>query len=336
MHTSRPTVRSAVVMAFGIAASMAVARPVRGQAQAPPGFVTEEVRVERSPGYLSGTLLVPASVSTPPLVIIIAGSGPTDRDGNSVGTLVRPNSLRLLAESLAVVGVASLRFDKRGVGGSRSSAIPESEMRFEMLASDVAAWIVRYTNDPRFTRVIVAGHSEGALLGLLALAEAPADGYVSIAGPARRADAVLHDQLAAQLPSPLLAAADNVLASLVAGRPFDTPPALLAALFRTSVQPYLISWLRYSGQTELAKYGGPCLIVQGSNDFQVLPAEATMLVAAQASCQLMLVDGMNHVLKRTPAPRAEQTKSYTDPALPLAPGLVDQIAEFVRHLPARR
>src|SRR5205085_4531481 len=102
-------------------------------------------------------------------------------------------------------------------------------------------------------------------------------GYVSIAGVARRADQVLHEQLAVQAPAPLLAAADSVLAQLVAGRMVASPPQQLLSLFRPSVQPYMISWLRYDGATEIAKLKVPVLIAYGTSDMQVLPPEGEAL-----------------------------------------------------------
>jgi predicted alpha/beta hydrolase len=145
-----------------------------------------------------------------PVVLLISGSGPTDRDGNGPG--LTPASLRQLAESLATRGIATLRYDKRGVGGSATAMIPEAQLRFKNFADDAASWIAKLKADHRFSRVIVAGHSEGALLGLLALQSQPADAYISLEGPARPANEVLHDQLAKQLPPDLLTESDTILA----------------------------------------------------------------------------------------------------------------------------
>lgn len=295
-----------------------------------PAAVGEVVTLPRAPGELAGTLLVPRANGPVPVVLLIAGSGPTDRDGNGPG--FTPASLRQLAESLAARGIATLRFDKRGVGGSGSAMIPEARLTFEMLAEDVAGWMRLLANDRRFSRVIVAGHSEGALLGLVALREAPASGYISLEGPARPADEVIHDQLAKQLPAPLLAESDSILARLKRGVTADSTPTVLAALFRRSVQPYLISWFRYSARAEIARLTMPCLVVQGSHDLQVAPAEADLLQRANPRCQVVRIDGMNHVLKATPADMAGQMASYRGPGAPLAPGLVDAIVTFVSAL----
>lgn len=296
-------------------------------AQATPAATAEAVTVPRAPGQLAGTLLVPRTSGSVPVVLLVAGSGPTDRDGNGPG--YTPGSLRQLAESLAVRQIATLRFDKRGVSGSVSAMLPEAQLTFEMLADDVAAWVRLLETDRRFSRVIVAGHSEGALLGLLALRQSPAAAYISLEGPARPADEILHEQLAKQLPAPLLAQSDSILARLRRGVTTDSTPPTLAALFRPSVQPYLISWFKYSGQAELARLGIPCLIVQGTHDLQVAPSEADLLQRANPRCQVARIAGMNHVLKQAPPDIAGQLASYRGPDAPLAPGLLDAIATFV-------
>ncbi|MEO8564313.1 MAG: alpha/beta fold hydrolase [bacterium] len=313
---------------LGVAAMLFGADPLGAQSTSAP--VAEAVSVLRAPGRLAGTLLVPRASTPMPVVLLIAGSGPTDRDGNGPG--FTPGSLRQLAESLAARQIATLRFDKRVVGGSLSAMLPEAQLSFELLAEDVAAWLRQLAGDRRFSPVIVAGHSEGALLGLLAMRQAPAAGYVSIAGPARPADEVVHDQLARQLPAPLLAEADSIMVRLKRGEKVDSVPTMLASLFRPSVQPYLMSWFKYSGREELARLSTPCLIVQGAHDLQVAPMEADLLEKANARCRVARIPTMNHVLKETPADMAGQLASYRAPDAPLAPGLVEAIAEFVKSI----
>ena len=285
--------------------------------------------MQRESGRLAGTLLIPRTSGSVPVVLLVAGSGPTDRDGNGPG--FTPASLRQLAESLAAHDIATLRFDKRGVGGSASAALPEAQLTFELLAEDVAAWLRQLANDRRFSRVVVAGHSEGALLALVALRQAPAAAYISLEGPARPADEIIHDQLAKQLPAPMLAESDSILARLKRGVTTDSTPPELAPLFRSSVQPYLISWFRHSARTEIARITMPCLIVQGTHDLQVAPSEAELLHGANARCGVARIEGMNHVLKQTPADMQGQSASYRGPDVPLAPGLVEAVASFVKE-----
>jgi fermentation-respiration switch protein FrsA (DUF1100 family) len=288
-------------------------------------------------GVLSGTLQLPAGGGAPyPLVLIIPGSGPTDRNGNTVGLSTGPEMYRLLADSLAAHGIASLRYDKRGIGASAGAMGPERALRFETAATDAVDWVSQVRKDRRFSSIVILGHSEGSLLGMLAAGTAKADGYISVAGVARRADHVLHDQLAQQLPPALLEQTDSVFASLVRGDTVPNTPAALAALFRPSVQPYLISWFRYSGVTEIAKLTMPVLIVQGTHDLQVPMSEADLLASALPRAKVARIVGMNHVLKITPASMAEQQRFYLDPTVPLVGEMVAAVTAFVQGVQLRR
>jgi pimeloyl-ACP methyl ester carboxylesterase len=237
---------------------------------------------------------------------------------------------------LAERGIASLRYDKRGVGASRQALSSETDLRFGMGADDAAAWVDTLRSDKRFSTITIVGHSEGSLLGMLAAQRAPVDGYVSVAGAGRAADKVLREQLSRQLPPALLAAANATLDTLLAGHAVASPPPALTMLFRPSVQPYLISWLKVDPQAEIAQMKIPVLIMQGTLDDQVPPSEAQLLAAAQPKAKLVLIQGMNHVLKQVPPDAASQLKSYSDPAIPVAPELIGAVASFVNSLPRRR
>jgi pimeloyl-ACP methyl ester carboxylesterase len=290
---------------------------------------SDSVTLAIATGTLHGTLLCPTAPPPWPVALLIAGSGPTDRNGNSAGLPGPNNSLQMLATALASRGIASLRYDKRGIGASRAAMTSEADLRFDMLADDAAEWVRLLRNDPRFRTVTVIGHSEGSLLGMLAAQRAGADAYVSIAGVGRPASQVLHEQLAARAPASLVAESDSIMARLSRGEMVDSVPPALAALFRPSVQPYLISWFRYDPAAELRKLKIPVLIAQGTTDIQVSEQDARLLAAADRNAQLVMVDGMNHVLKLVPADYVAQMNSYSDPKLPVAPDLVDAIVEFV-------
>jgi hypothetical protein len=271
-----------------------------------------------------------------PLVVIIAGSGPTDRNGNSPLLPGANNSLKLLAEGLAERGIASIRYDKRGVAASAKAMVSEADLRFDMYADDAAGWIRRLRADPRFSTITVVGHSEGSLLGMLATQRGSADGYVSIAGAGRAADKVLREQLGKQLPPDLLSFANKGLDGLLAGRTIDSVPPPLASLFRPSVQPYMISWLRVDPQVEIKRLGVPALIIQGTLDAQVPVGDAELLARAEPKAKLLMIEGMNHVFKRTAADQAAQRASYSDPSLPVAPELIEGIATFVKSVQRRK
>lgn len=293
----------------------------------------QAVDLGRPTGLLSGTLLLPANVTDKvPVVLIIAGSGPTDRDGNSRALPGKNNAYRMLAEALASQGIASLRYDKQGIGLS-SSTMVEADIRFETFVDDAAAWVEKLRADPRFSKIIVIGHSEGSLIGILVSAKTQPDAFVSISGVAKRASDVLRDQFRPQFPADLMAASESILSALEAGKTPETPvPPALSPIFRPSVQPYLISWFKYVPSEEFAKLKMPTLIVQGTTDIQVAVDEARGLKTAKPDSDMVLVSGMNHVLKIVGDDRSKQMASYSDPTLPIAAEVPRAIVAFVQSL----
>jgi pimeloyl-ACP methyl ester carboxylesterase len=198
-----------------------------------------------------------------------------------------------------------------------------------MLAEDVVEWVHLLRKDQRFSGVGILGHSEGALVGTLAARMAPADAFVSVAGVGRKVDVVLREQLAKNLPAKLREQSDKIIDELVAGRTVADTPKELASLFRPGVQPFLISKFKYDPARELARLEMPVLIVQGTTDVQTAVEDAKVLAAAKKDAKLVLIDGMNHMLRNASTP-AEQAKTYFDPSLPLAPRVSDEIATFLR------
>lgn len=327
--------RSAVICAIILQCASITMNGNLGAQAAPPGG--EQLLMLQTPtGGIAGSLIVPKSSSPIPLAVIIPGSGPTDRNGNSVLIPGANNSLKLLAEGLAAHGIASLRYDKRGVGASAAANVSESDMRFTNSADDAAAWVDRLRQDPRFSTITIVGHSEGSLVGMLAAPKSSADGYVSVAGAGRPADKILREQLGKQLPPDLLAFTNRSLDTLLAGHRVDSVPPQLMALLRPSVQGYLISWLKIDPQAEIAKLSIPVLITQGTLDAQVPESDAKLLAAANPKAKLIVVAGMNHVLKKTAADQQSQAKSYSDPSIPVPPELIDGIAAFIKTVPRRK
>ena len=291
--------------------------------------VSTPVQLASTPAPLHGTLLTPEG-QTRAAAVILPGSGPTDRDGNSGQFGIRASTYRLLAEGLAERGVASIRIDKRGIGQSAAAGPAEADLRFNAYADDARAWAAEAAAKTGQPCAWLIGHSEGALVALAAAAKGSDKicGLVLLSGAGRPAGVVLREQLAA-LPEPLKTRAYEVLSELEAGRTVAAPPAELAALFRRSVQPYLISWLALDPAQLAAAYDGPIFIGQGTTDIQVSVADAEAIKAAQPRATLAVWDGVNHVLKTAPADRAANVATYMDPALPLAPGVVEAVAGFV-------
>lgn len=292
-------------------------------------YSVESISLEVRDATLKGKLTVPPRPYAVPVALIIAGSGPTDQNGNSLGTAIQPNSYKLLSEALALKGIASLRYDKRGIGSSQSNLI-ESQLRFTDFADDAAALLGTLKKDPRFSAVYIIGHSEGSLLGMLAAQQVSVTGYISLAGPGRPADQILLEQLTPQVPSAMLLEVKRVLDSLKAGKPIPSkdiklPAALISSLFRDSVQPYLISWFKYDPSVEIKRLNCRVIVLQGTTDIQVGVGEAKLLAQNP-----VLLKNMNHVLKLATLEPASQKAAYTDPKLPIAPSLIDAIAAFIQ------
>ncbi|HEY1653895.1 MAG TPA: alpha/beta hydrolase [Candidatus Tumulicola sp.] len=197
-----------------------------------------DISLSTPTGTIFGTLTLPATAPAP-VVLIVAGSGPTDRNGNS--SMLRTDTYRLLAEALATRAIGSVRYDKRGVGASSAAASAEKDLRFETYVGDAAGWLRQLRGDSRFTKIVLAGHSEGSLIGMLAVQKAPADAFASLEGAGRPAPVVLSEQLKPELSPELYAQADAIITQLQAGHPVAEMPSELTTLFRASVQPYLIT-----------------------------------------------------------------------------------------------
>ena len=302
-------------------------------------FIAEPITLETPTATLYGTLERPQSRSPVPIVLIIAGSGPTDRDGNSPLLKGPNNSLKLLAEGLAAHGIASVRYDKRGIGETgkamqlaaekAKTMLREEDLSFETYIDDAVGWGKQLSSDRRFSSLTVLGHSEGSLIGMIAAQRIDAQVYVSVAGAGRPIQQIILEQVRPQLSPALLKATEDILAQLAAGKTVASVPSELNMLFRPSVQPYMISWLRYDPAKEIAKLHIPVLIAQGTTDIQASFQDPKTLASANPAATLLLIDGMNHVFKTVPNEQDKQISSYSDPTLPVAPDLINGISSFV-------
>ena len=287
------------------------------------------VSLERDFGTLYGTLLTP-DAGTETVAVIIAGSGPTPRNGNV-------NSYLYLAQALEKAGIASLRYDKRGIGASRFTE-PE-KMADAVLGDfigDAAAW-ADYLAGEGFRRVILIGHSEGALIAFCAAQQTPkVAAVISVAGAGYPLDEILQLQLASQLlpdNMDMLLQANAITASLKRGERVESCPPQLEALFHPSVQTFWISSLRYDPREEIRKVRVPILVVGGDNDLQVPPGNAEALAKAQPRARKAIIAGMTHPLKKcTGRTRIDQRGACGDSTLPIDPDLVAVVTEFIRGL----
>lgn len=289
----------------------------------------EFLQVETDLGSLYGELVTPEGDGPYPIVVIIPGSGPTDRDGNSPALPGKNDSLKLLAEGLANHGIASIRYDKRGAGKNTQALVAEEDMRFEQFVDDAHLWVELLKEEEAYTNVGVIGHSQGSLTGMLAAQESEVDVFVSIAGAGNSIDAVLYDQLSETLSGELLEESQQILEQLKEGNEVENFSQELYSAFRPPVQAFISSWMQYDPAEEIAKLDIPVLIVNGNNDLQVSAGEAELLSEAKPEAELLLIDGMNHILKEAPEDREGNLETYSDEGLPLADGLMDGIIQFL-------
>ncbi|MBX8512319.1 lysophospholipase [Pseudomonas cichorii] len=300
---------------------------------ASPTVVQRPISVDTNNGKLFGTLLLPQSTKPVSVVLIIAGSGPTDRDGNNPEG-GRNDSMKRLAIILAKNNIASVRYDKRGVAASKAATPDERDLSVESYVADVQAWAQKLKANPRLGSLILLGHSEGALVASLAAEKAGARAVISVAGTGRPVDQVLREQFRERLPPALLQRSNQLLDELKVGKTDDKVPEDLEVVFRPSVQPYLISLFRQDPAAAFGKLQMPALIIQGRNDIQVSVGDALILKKARPDAELALIDGMNHVLRIVPDDLEKQLQSYRNPTLPLSSELSAHILRFIGALPA--
>ena len=273
---------------------------------------------------VQGTLLSPKGENQPPLAILIAGSGPTDRDGNQAQ--FKNNSLKYLAEGLAQKGIATFRYDKRVIAQINKATVQEEKMTFEDEVND-ALLVVNHFKD-KYKKIILIGHYEGALIGLLVAQKVVVSKFVSISGAGNSSATLIEEQIGKNAPQ-LKEESQKIISQLRKGELVENISPYRAPVFRKSVQPYLISWFKYEPAKEIAKLQIPILIVQGTNDLQVEDKEAQLLKEAQPKAQLLLIEGMNHVLKKVKTLEENQL-SYLNPDLPISGELVEGIASFIK------
>lgn len=294
----------------------------------------QAIVLKTSTGDIYGTLRVPISNVKVPIAILIAGSGPTDRDGNQPN--MKNNSLKMLADALYQNNIATLCFDKRGIGQSKLAGMKESELRFEDYVNDVRGWATLLSQDNRFLSVSIIGHSEGALIGLIASKNnTKISKYISIAGLGEPASKILKKQLDKQLIGQPQALRDQVsfcIDQLEQGKQIENVPVSLNTLFRPSVQPYMISWFRYNPQKEIAELSIPILIVQGTMDIQVSVEQSELLVMGNKKAEKVIIDNMDHVMKNSKSKdtQSQLIGSYNNPTSSLNGDLVKNVVEFLK------
>lgn len=287
-------------------------------------FTSEDLDID---DYVKGTLVTPVSEEKLPLVIMLQGSGPTDRNGNQ--SFMKNDAMKKLAQHLAENGIASYRYDKR-IHQAQRLKIAEKDMRFDDFVTDAVSVLDHFKEDEKFENIVVLGHSQGSLVGMLA-AKQRADGFISVAGIAQPIDSMLTQQIANQMPG-LKENVQQAFSEMRATGSTTSYNPVLESIFRPSVQPFILSWMKFNPLEEIAKLEIPVLLINGSNDLQVTETEAQELKAAHPEAELVILENMNHILRKIDGDDLENSKSYNEPGLPLHPELTAVITRFVKNL----
>ncbi|WP_037348965.1 S9 family peptidase [Sediminibacter sp. Hel_I_10] len=284
-------------------------------------LVSEDIAINK---MIDGTLLQPKETKKRPLAIIIAGSGPTDRNGNQ--NLLQNNSLKKLATGLAKNDIATFRYDKRVVKQIKMKKI-DPNTTFDDFVIDAKAVLDYFIAEGTYSKIYVVGHSQGSLVGMLA-AKDKADGFISLAGAGRTIDEIVVNQIGAMDPS-LIEGTKKAFESLKAGKTTSDYPVALGSIFRADVQPFMINWMKYNPAEILPTLEMPQLIVNGTKDLQVSQAEAQLLKDASETAELEIIKDMNHVLFTIEGDTLENSKSYNESSRPVSEELIMIVSNFI-------
>ena len=278
--------------------------------------------------FTDGTLATPVSTDAKSLIVFIQGSGPVNRDGNA--PMTNNDGMKKIARELAAEGIASFRYDKR-IFKMNTLKIKEADLTFEDFIKDASDIVSYFKEQSDFENIIIAGHSEGSLIGMLA-AQTQADAYISLAGAGEPIDNIITAQIAKMSPEfgEKTRAAFDVLKA--EGKVTNYDP-MLESVFRPSVQSYMHGWMQYDPREEIKKLDIPVLIINGTSDVQVDVKQAAMLKEAKPEAQLVILENMNHVFRSIEGNDAlTNTKSYNEPNREIHPQLVETISNFVKSM----
>lgn len=288
-------------------------------------IIESKVSVDK---FTEGTLVLPKDSVPGSLVIFIQGSGPTNRDGNQ--PMMKNDGIKKIATSLAENGISSFRYDKR-IFKMDQLDLQEENLRFEDFVTDVKSIVQYFKAKDVYRKIILAGHSEGSLIGMLAAQEVAVDAFISLAGAGRSIDTIIVEQLAKQSEELSQNARMTFDEIKQKGKTPNYHP-FLESVFRPSVQPYIASWMEYDPARELAKLSIPVLLINGSFDIQVDTVDAKLLHEALPHAQLEIVEDMNHIFREIKGDNLENTKSYNESYRPLHPGLIPILIDFIKAL----
>jgi len=240
---------------------------------------------------------------------------------------MKSDYLKMLAEGLQENGISTYRYDKRGVGKSVGDLKSGHEIKFSDYINDVVSIINHFKKSKKFKELVVIGHSEGALIGMIA-SQSIADRFISVAGAGEDYLTLIERQLSIQPPF-VRSMSEPIIEKLKNKKLVDSVPPLLNSLFRADVQSYLIDASSYAPVEEISKLNIPVLIIQGSTDIQIQVSDALILHKAAKNSRLEIIEGMNHVFRQASDNRLLNLQTYGNPELPIDNNMINIISEFI-------
>jgi uncharacterized protein len=301
-----------IFAAIAIAGVLAIAAPASAE--------ESTIRV----GAIDAVLTTPPDVDKPPVALLIAGSGTTDHDGN--GPQVKPATLKKLSEQLVARKIATLRYDKRGAGGWKPEFGKPEDFRFVNFVDDAVSLVNYLRGSGKFSEVVVIGHSEGGLVGILTTRRVPVDRLVLLVTAARRQGDLVKAQLEKTVPSDVFEPIAKAIDAIMAGQIVDPPPPGFSVA--PSMQPGIASAFTEDPIDPLKKITEPTLIIGGGRDRQVARVDFAALSAASPVAKTLWLPDMNHVLVDV-TDEADDIKAYRDAERPLDPAMIDAVAAFI-------
>jgi uncharacterized protein len=274
-------------------------------------------------GAIDAVLTTP-DIDKPPVVLLIAGSGTTDHDGN--GPQIKPGTLKKLSEQLVARKIATLRYDKRGAGGWKPEFGRPEDFRFKDFVDDAVALVSYLRSSGKFSKVILIGHSEGGLVGILTARRVPVDRLVLLVTAARRQGDLVKAQLEKTVPPDVYEPIAKAIDAIMAGQTVDPPPRGFS--IAPSMQPGIASAFTEDPIDPLKKIVEPTLIIGGGRDRQVARVDFAALSAASPVAKTLWLPDMNHVLVDV-TDEADDIKAYSDAERPLDPAMIDAVAAFI-------
>lgn len=271
-----------------------------------------------------------------PLVVLVAGAGPTDRDGNNYNVPGKTNVLKLLATGLAERGIASFRYDKRGSGQAYRYESREQQVSFNRHASDLVAILEKLQKEVGISRFVIAAMNEGAWTAALAINKAtsrgiPVDGFAVLDASGKKPLDILRENLA-ELDDSVRKEAEKIIQAILDGVPYKEPSEPLRDFFSPQKREWLYSWLTMNPAQEIASIKAPLILVRGEKDQQVPEDEFQLLMTLRPNAIARLIPGMNYMLKKV-ATSEENYDSFTNPDYPIPAELFDLLEAIAKAKP---